>query len=188
VFGVIDRKPEIDSLSEHGELQLIFFYYYFFLGRGVSVVLYWLSRLISWRILHSVWHIPRPTCVAHCVIRFLACDWPYSCPFVPCRRCICRVVPATGKSLSKVEGHLEFRNVSFAYSTRDDEPVFTNFNLKINAGETVALVGERYFVLPTSLIAPGALVSRMKLELCGIHGIVQFVLIVVAERVPLSLC
>lgn len=38
-----------------------------------------------------------------------------------------------------VQGRVEFRNVSFRYGA---EPVLTDFNLKINAGETIALVGE----------------------------------------------
>ncbi|WP_246566414.1 ABC transporter ATP-binding protein [Tissierella simiarum] len=40
----------------------------------------------------------------------------------------------------KIEGHLEFKNVSFSY--KDGEKVLENFNLKVNPGETIALVGE----------------------------------------------
>lgn len=40
----------------------------------------------------------------------------------------------------KVNGDVEFDNVSFYY--KEEEPVLVNFNLKVNAGETIALVGE----------------------------------------------
>ncbi|MCO5612114.1 hypothetical protein L7F22_066376 [Adiantum nelumboides] len=41
----------------------------------------------------------------------------------------------------KVEGTIEFKNVSFAYPTRPETPVLENFNLHISAGKTTALVG-----------------------------------------------
>lgn len=40
----------------------------------------------------------------------------------------------------KVNGDVEFEDVSFYY--KEEEPVLVNFNLKVNAGETIALVGE----------------------------------------------
>ena len=40
----------------------------------------------------------------------------------------------------KVAGRIEFRNVTFAYPSRPSEIVLRNFNLVINAGDTVALV------------------------------------------------
>lgn len=42
-------------------------------------------------------------------------------------------------TLSKVEGKIEFRNASFAYNK--NSPVFSNLNLKVAAGKTIALVG-----------------------------------------------
>jgi ATP-binding cassette subfamily B protein len=39
-----------------------------------------------------------------------------------------------------MRGEITFENVSFAYNP--EEPVLTNFNLHVKAGETVALVGE----------------------------------------------
>ena len=39
-----------------------------------------------------------------------------------------------------IKGDVEFRNVSFAY--KNGEKVLENFNLKVKAGETIALVGE----------------------------------------------
>lgn len=44
------------------------------------------------------------------------------------------------KTLPKVIGNVEFKNVNFYYNEK--EPVIKNFNLKANSGETIALVGE----------------------------------------------
>jgi ATP-binding cassette, subfamily B, bacterial len=44
------------------------------------------------------------------------------------------------ESYEKVNGDVEFENVNFFY--KEEEPVLVNFNLKVNAGETIALVGE----------------------------------------------
>merc|ERR1712226_1513181 len=43
--------------------------------------------------------------------------------------------------MQKFEGNIEFKNVAFKYPTRNNW-VFKNLNLKINAGEKVALVGQ----------------------------------------------
>ena len=40
--------------------------------------------------------------------------------------------------------HFEFKDAIFAYPSRPKKKVFDGFNLKINTGETVALVGPRY--------------------------------------------
>ncbi|MCL2311517.1 MAG: ABC transporter ATP-binding protein/permease [Firmicutes bacterium] len=42
--------------------------------------------------------------------------------------------------LKKIEGNIEFKNVSFYYS-KDDKVIFKDLNFKIKAGECVALVG-----------------------------------------------
>eukprot|EP00026_Physarum_polycephalum_P002974 Phypoly_transcript_02983.p1 GENE.Phypoly_transcript_02983~~Phypoly_transcript_02983.p1 ORF type:complete len:546 (+),score=91.70 Phypoly_transcript_02983:923-2560(+) len=47
-----------------------------------------------------------------------------------------------GIKLGKVEGHIEFRDVHFAYPTRRSVPVFQGFNLSVPAGKTLALVGD----------------------------------------------
>ena len=39
---------------------------------------------------------------------------------------------------------LEFRNVQFAYPSRPNRQVLSNFNLTVKRGETLALVGPRY--------------------------------------------
>ena len=46
-----------------------------------------------------------------------------------------------GEKLDNVEGKIEFKNVGFKYSTRDQYAV-KDLSFTINAGETVALVGE----------------------------------------------
>ncbi len=47
----------------------------------------------------------------------------------------------TRRTLRKVNGEIEFRNVSFHYDD-DERPILNGLNLTIKAGETVALVGE----------------------------------------------
>ncbi|XP_043725072.1 ABC transporter B family member 15-like isoform X2 [Telopea speciosissima] len=46
-----------------------------------------------------------------------------------------------GEILESVSGDVEFKNVEFAYPSRPDNVVLPNFNLKVPAGKTVALVG-----------------------------------------------
>lgn len=41
----------------------------------------------------------------------------------------------------QLKGALEFHNVSFAYPTRMDFPVFQNLNLSVPAGTVMAVVG-----------------------------------------------
>ncbi|KAL1136469.1 hypothetical protein V6Z11_A12G241600 [Gossypium hirsutum] len=47
----------------------------------------------------------------------------------------------TGHKLGKVEGHIEFKDVSFNYPSRPDVVIFNRFSLNIPAGKIVALVG-----------------------------------------------
>ena len=46
-----------------------------------------------------------------------------------------------GRSLSRIQGHVEFRNVHFRYPTRPEQPVLRGLNLKVEPGQYVALVG-----------------------------------------------
>ncbi|KAF6149573.1 hypothetical protein GIB67_009594 [Kingdonia uniflora] len=46
-----------------------------------------------------------------------------------------------GGILENVSGEVEFKNVKFAYPSRPDNIIFDDFNLKVPAGKTVALVG-----------------------------------------------
>lgn len=46
-----------------------------------------------------------------------------------------------GKRFEAVNGEIEFKNVKFCYPARKNIQVLQNLNLKINRGETVALVG-----------------------------------------------
>lgn len=47
----------------------------------------------------------------------------------------------SGEKPEKIRGSIEFKNVSFEYPSRPGVPVLKDFNLKINPGQTVALVG-----------------------------------------------
>jgi ABC-type multidrug transport system fused ATPase/permease subunit len=46
-----------------------------------------------------------------------------------------------GATPASVAGRVEFRNVQFHYPTRPDAPVYTDFCLTVEPGQTVALVG-----------------------------------------------
>jgi ATP-binding cassette subfamily B (MDR/TAP) protein 1 len=46
------------------------------------------------------------------------------------------------KKVEKVQGYIELQDVQFAYPSRPDVMVFKNFNLKVSAGSTVAMVGQ----------------------------------------------
>ncbi|KAL3697978.1 hypothetical protein R1sor_012054 [Riccia sorocarpa] len=47
-----------------------------------------------------------------------------------------------GEIIPSVKGEIQLKNVHFAYPTRPEFPVFTDFSLLIQAGSTTALVGE----------------------------------------------
>lgn len=47
-----------------------------------------------------------------------------------------------GKVLEDFKGEIEFRNVEFQYPSRPDAKIFKDFNLKIEEGEMVAIVGK----------------------------------------------
>ncbi|XP_027360046.1 ABC transporter B family member 2-like [Abrus precatorius] len=47
----------------------------------------------------------------------------------------------TGRKLSKLEGHIQFKNVCFSYPSRPDVVIFNNLCLDIPSGKIVALVG-----------------------------------------------
>ncbi|CAH1437669.1 unnamed protein product [Lactuca virosa] len=46
-----------------------------------------------------------------------------------------------GQILQEVYGEVDFKNVKFAYPSRPESVIFKDFNLKVPAGKTVALVG-----------------------------------------------
>ncbi|KAL6629079.1 hypothetical protein ACP70R_028844 [Stipagrostis hirtigluma subsp. patula] len=46
-----------------------------------------------------------------------------------------------GEKLANIAGEVEFKNVEFYYPSRPESPIFVNFNLRVPAGRTVALVG-----------------------------------------------
>ncbi|XP_033137134.1 ABC transporter B family member 13 isoform X2 [Brassica rapa] len=43
--------------------------------------------------------------------------------------------------VTQIKGDIEFRNVSFAYPTRHDVPIFQNLNLRVSARKSLAVVG-----------------------------------------------
>lgn len=46
-----------------------------------------------------------------------------------------------GKTLERVDGNIEIRDVYFSYPSRPEEEILKGFSLSIPAGKTVALVG-----------------------------------------------
>ncbi|KAH9708540.1 ABC transporter B family member 15 [Citrus sinensis] len=46
-----------------------------------------------------------------------------------------------GKTLAYLRGEIEFKDVDFSYPTRPDTPVLQRFNLLVEAGKTIGLVG-----------------------------------------------
>ncbi|KAK9116999.1 hypothetical protein Sjap_015946 [Stephania japonica] len=46
-----------------------------------------------------------------------------------------------GEILHSVSGEVEFKNIEFAYPSRQDNVIFQDFNLKVPSAQTVALVG-----------------------------------------------
>jgi ATP-binding cassette subfamily B (MDR/TAP) protein 1 len=46
-----------------------------------------------------------------------------------------------GMKLDKLEGAIEFQDVTFAYPTRPLDPVFTKLNLSIKPGSSITLTG-----------------------------------------------
>ncbi|PPS01080.1 hypothetical protein GOBAR_AA19584 [Gossypium barbadense] len=57
------------------------------------------------------------------------------------RNTVSKTSSKTGHKLGKVEGHIEFKDVSFNYPSRPDVVIFNRFSLNIPAGKIVALVG-----------------------------------------------
>ncbi|KAJ4963487.1 hypothetical protein NE237_023426 [Protea cynaroides] len=48
----------------------------------------------------------------------------------------------TSEVVTQINGHIEFRNVSFRYPTRPDVVIFENLNLQLLAGRSLAIVGQ----------------------------------------------
>ncbi|KAM0965312.1 hypothetical protein TB2_020918 [Malus domestica] len=53
------------------------------------------------------------------------------------------ISPEESEGIKKIfKGHIELKNVVFAYPVRPDQMIFKGLNLKIEAGNTIALVGQ----------------------------------------------
>ncbi|XP_051114570.1 ABC transporter B family member 2-like [Andrographis paniculata] len=57
------------------------------------------------------------------------------------RNTLSKTSSQTGRKLSKVDGHIQFKNVSFSYPSRPDVLIFDKLCLDIPPGKIVALVG-----------------------------------------------
>lgn len=57
------------------------------------------------------------------------------------RSTVSRVSSKTGRKLDKLEGHIQFKEVTFSYPSRPDVAIFDKLSLDIPAGKIVALVG-----------------------------------------------
>ncbi|KAL5728482.1 ABC-type xenobiotic transporter [Ranunculus cassubicifolius] len=51
------------------------------------------------------------------------------------------VVGDVGEEVTKVDGNIEMRNINFSYPSRPDIVIFKDFNLRVSAGKSMALVG-----------------------------------------------
>lgn len=52
-----------------------------------------------------------------------------------------KVSSKTGYKLSKLQGHIQFKDVCFSYPSRPDVAIFNNLNIDIPSSKIVALVG-----------------------------------------------
>lgn len=57
------------------------------------------------------------------------------------RSTVTTVSSKTGRKLDKLEGHIQFKEVTFSYPSRPDVAIFDKLSLDIPAGKIVALVG-----------------------------------------------
>ncbi|KAG7546155.1 ABC transporter-like [Arabidopsis suecica] len=57
------------------------------------------------------------------------------------RNTVTKASAKSGRKLGKVDGHIQFKDVTFSYPSRPDVVIFDKLNLAIPAGKIVALVG-----------------------------------------------
>lgn len=53
-----------------------------------------------------------------------------------------KVIGDSGEELSRVEGTIELRGLQFSYPSRPDVLIFKGFDLRVQAGQSMALVGQ----------------------------------------------
>ncbi|KAG5524212.1 hypothetical protein RHGRI_031022 [Rhododendron griersonianum] len=71
----------------------------------------------------------------------------------------------TGEDLRRIEGTMELKGVRFSYPSRPDAPIFKDFNLRVRAGQSMALVGQS---------GSGKDIKKLKLKSLRKHiGLVQ---------------
>ncbi|QCD81903.1 ABC transporter B family member 2-like [Vigna unguiculata] len=74
-----------------------------------------------------------------------------------------KVSSENGQKLSKLEGHIQFKDVCFSYPSRPDVVIFNNFSLEIPPGKILALVGGSGSGKSTVI----SLIERFYEPLCG---------------------
>lgn len=52
------------------------------------------------------------------------------------------IVTDSGEELTVVEGTIEFKDVEFCYPARPDVHIFRDFNMRVHAGKSMAIVGQ----------------------------------------------
>lgn len=52
------------------------------------------------------------------------------------------ILSDTGEEITRVEGSIEFKDVEFCYPARPDVHIFKDFNMRVHAGKSMAIVGQ----------------------------------------------
>ncbi|KAJ8568220.1 hypothetical protein K7X08_020942 [Anisodus acutangulus] len=52
------------------------------------------------------------------------------------------ILTDTGEEVTRLEGTIEFKDVEFCYPARPDAHIFKDFNMRVHAGKSIAIVGQ----------------------------------------------